>query len=135
MTMTNEALVAEAWRAREFAQATYSKFPVGAALLTKNGNIFWGANVESSSYGLSICAERVALFTALTAGHTTFERLAVAAQTPLQIFPCGACLQLLNDYAGDITVLLSKSPSEIIIKSLRELLPYPFGNRHFDSKS
>jgi len=133
--MTNESLAAEAWRAREFAQAIYSKFSVGAALLTKNGNIFWGANVESSSYGLSMCAERVALFSALTAGQTEFEKIAVAAETPLQIFPCGACLQLLHDYAGNIPILLSNSPSKIIVKPLQELLPYPFGNRHFDSKS
>lgn len=131
--MSNEELVAEAWRAREFAQARYSKFLVGAALMTSDGRIFNGANVESSSYGLSICAERVALCSALAEGHTEFERLAIAARSPHQIYPCGACLQLLSDYAAELLILLSRTPSEFTTKSLKELLPYPFGNRHLDS--
>ena len=131
--MTDEDLVAAAWRVRDSAQAKYSNFRVGAALLTDNGSVIIGANVESSSYGLSMCAERVALFAALAAGHTRFQRLAVAAETPLPLYPCGACLQLLNDYANGLVILLSRSPSEFTRKLLKELLPYPFGNRHFAS--
>lgn len=128
--MTDEELVAEAWRVRDLAQAKYSKFRVGAALLTDDGKVISGANVESSSYGLSICAERVALFSALAAGHSRFERLAVAAVSPLPPYPCGACLQLLNDYTDGLVILLSRSPSEVISKPLGELLPYPFQDNH-----
>ena len=131
--MTDEELVAVAWHARNFSQAKYSNFRVGAALLTDDGKVIRGANIESSSYGLSVCAERVALFSALSAGHTRFLRLAVAAETSLPLYPCGACLQLLNDYASGLVILLSRSPSEFTVKSIEELLPYPFGNRHFAS--
>jgi cytidine deaminase len=129
--MTDKELVAAAWRARDFAQATYSKFRVGAALLTDTGDVVTGANVESSSYGLSMCAERVALFSALASGQTRFTRLAVAAESPLPPYPCGACLQLLSDYADGLVILLSRSPSKFISKPLGEFLPYPFRDSHF----
>ncbi|MFH1011416.1 MAG: cytidine deaminase [bacterium] len=129
--MRDEDLVAAAWRARDFAQAGYSNFRVGAALLTADGHVVSGANVESSSYGLSMCAERAALFSALSAGHTRFARLAIAAESSIEPYPCGACLQLLSDYAGGIVILLSRTPSSFITKSLEELLPHPFGKNHF----
>lgn len=129
--MSDEELVAAAWRARDFARADYSKFRVGAALLTDNGDVTTGANVESSSYGLSVCAERVALCSALSAGQTQFVRLAIAAESPLPPYPCGACLQLLNDYADGLVILLSRSPSKFISKPLGEFLPYPFQDSHF----
>lgn len=129
--MGDEDLIAAAWQAREFAQAPYSNFRVGAALLTADGRLVRSANIESSSYGLSMCAERVALFSALSAGHTQFARLAIAAESSLEPYPCGACLQLLNDYASGIVILLSRTPSSFIMKSLEELLPYPFGKKHF----
>ena len=130
--MTDEELVAAAWSARDFARAAYSKFRVGAALLTENGEVISGSNVESSSYGLSICAERVALSSALTAGHKQFTRLAIAAEGPLEPYPCGACLQVLSDYAQGLVILLSRAPSRFVTKTLKELLPYPFGNKHLE---
>lgn len=130
--MTDEELVAAAWRARDFAQAPHSKFRVGAALLTENGEVIKGGNVESSSYGLSICAERVALFSALNAGHKRFTRLAIAAEGPLEPYPCGACLQLLSDYAQGLVIFLSRTPSKFTTKTLKELLPHPFGNKHLE---
>jgi cytidine deaminase len=129
--MTDEELVVAAWHARDFAQATYSKFRVGAALLTDTGEVITGANVESSSYGLSMCAERVALFSALAAGQSRFTHLAIAAESPLPPYPCGACLQLLNDYTDGLVILLSRTPSKFISKPLGEFLPYPFQDSHF----
>ncbi len=130
--MTDEDLVAAAWRARDFAQAPYSKFRVGAALLTENGEVIRSGNVESSSYGLSICAERVALFSALAAGHQQFTCLAIAAEGPLEPYPCGACLQILSDYTQGLVILLSRTPSKFTVKTLKELLPCPFGNKHLE---
>ena len=94
-------LVRAAARARKRAVAPYSKFHVGAALLTQSGEIITGANVESASFGLTCCAERVALFTALTGGHKDFVAVAVVARTRNGPMPCGACRQLLAEYAPD----------------------------------
>jgi cytidine deaminase len=124
--MTDQELVAAAWEAREHAAAPYSNYRVGAALLSDSGELFTGANVESSSYGLSICAERVALFKAVTADVRKFTRIAIAAEGKYTPVPCGACRQLLADYASGIEVLLSGSPNQYEKISLSELLPRPF---------
>src|ERR1700685_3510313 len=92
-------LVGAAVKARHGAVAPYSKFKVGAALLTQKGEIITGANVESASYGLTCCAERVALFKALTGGNRNFTAVAVVARMPGGAMPCGACRQLLAEYA------------------------------------
>ena len=96
---TKFELLAAAARAREQAVAPYSHFKVGAALLTRPGAVIGGANVESASYGLTCCAERVALFKALTEGHRDFTAVAVVAAVPGGAMPCGACRQLLAEYA------------------------------------
>ena len=121
-------LVQAAARARERAVAPYSKFNVGAALLTRNGQIITGANVESASYGLSCCAERVALFNSLTAGRRDFVALAVVARTPGGPMPCGACRQLLVEYASKAKVFVADSRALKIIRvfSVRQLLPTAF---------
>src|SRR5580692_10030649 len=98
-------LVMAAMKARERAVASYSKFKVGAALLTTGGEIIGGANVESASYGLTCCAERVALFKALTEGKTQFSAIAVVARVPGAAMPCGACRQLLAEYAPKAILL------------------------------
>src|SRR2546425_10001319 len=97
-------LVRAALKARQAAVAPYSKFKVGAALRTQKGEIVTGANVESASYGLTCCAERVALFSALTAGKRDFAAIAIVAQAPGGPMPCGACRQLLAEYAPRATV-------------------------------
>src|SRR2546423_8194897 len=102
-------LVLCAARARQRAIAPYSKFKVGAALLTNTGQIIIGANVESASYGLTCCAERVALFTALAQGENDFEAIAVVARTDRGPMPCGACRQLLAEYAPTARVLVADS--------------------------
>ncbi|NLP12520.1 cytidine deaminase [bacterium] len=107
------------------AQVAYSGFPVGAALLAKDGSIFTGCNIESSSYGLTLCAERVALAKALSEGVTEFKALAIATPNPPLCPPCGACRQLLWDYASNIKVILA-AEDEHQIFTLRELLPHAF---------
>src|SRR5437763_2936878 len=102
-------LMNAAAKAREGSVAPYSKFRVGAALLTKAGEIITGANVESASYGLTCCAERVALFSAVTSGKRDFVALAVVARASGGPMPCGACRQLLAEYAGAATVWVADS--------------------------
>ena len=121
-------LVAAAARARQGAVAPYSKFKVGAALLTKTGDIITGANVESASYGLTCCAERVALFRALTSGKKHFIAVAVVARAPGGPMPCGACRQLLAEYAPKAAVWVADSRALRSIKafSVKQLLPGAF---------
>jgi len=121
-------LIAAALTARERAVAPYSKFRVGAALLTAAGEIISGANVESVSYGLTCCAERVALFKALTEGKTNFKAVAVVAAGG--VTPCGACRQLLSEYAPNATVWIAdaEAPQQIREFSVRELLPAAFAS-------
>ena len=123
-----QRLVRAAARARERAVAPYSKFKVGAALLAKNGEIISGANVESASYGLTCCAERVALFNALTSGRENFVAVAVVARAPGGPMPCGACRQLLAEYAPGAKVLVADSRALNKIREfpVRELLPLAF---------
>jgi cytidine deaminase len=123
-----QRLVRAAARAREHAVAPYSKFKVGAALLAKGGEIISGANVESASYGLTCCAERVALFNALTSGRRKFIALAVVARAPGGPMPCGACRQLLAEYAPGAKVLVADSRALTKIREfpVRELLPLAF---------
>lgn len=121
-------LVAAALQARQRAVAPHSGFQVGAALLTAAGKIFTGANVESDSYGLTCCAERVALFKALTDGERAFTAIAVVAAAEAGPLPCGACRQLLAEYAPRATVWLadSRKPSRIRRFSIAQLLPKAF---------
>ena len=121
-------LVQAAAQARLGAVAPYSKFQVGAALLTRAGKIIGGANVESASYGLTCCAERVALFKALTAGERDFVAVAVVARWDRGPMPCGACRQLLAEYAGQATVLVADSADLRQARefTVRELLPEAF---------
>jgi cytidine deaminase len=121
-------LVAAAVQARQRAVAPYSGFKVGAALLTRKGEVITGANVESASYGLTCCAERVALFNALTGGRKDFVAVAVVARAPGGPMPCGACRQLLAEYAPNATVWVADSRALDAIRafSVRELLPAAF---------
>ena len=129
MAKTNkQELVRAAAKARKQAVAPYSKFKVGAALLTKTGEIIGGANVESASYGLTCCAERIALFKALTEGRKNFIAVAVVARCDGGPMPCGACRQLLAEYAPGAKVLVADSRALTTIRefSVRELLPSAF---------
>jgi cytidine deaminase len=123
-----EKLVRAAAEARQRAVAPYSRFKVGAALLTGNGEVITGANVESASYGLTCCAERVALFHALTSGRRDFIAVAIVARLPGGAMPCGACRQLLAEYAPNAAVWIADSAALKQIRefSVRELLPSAF---------
>lgn len=120
-------LIAAAALARKGAKARHSKFKVGAALLTGSGKIITGANVESDSYGLTCCAERVALFEAVTKGEKDFIAVAVVAPAALPT-PCGACRQLLSEYASHAAVFVADSRRLNAIRkfTVQELLPHPF---------
>jgi cytidine deaminase len=128
MKIDSQKLIRAAAKARAGAVAPYSRFKVGAALLTKFGEIIGGANVESASYGLTCCAERVALFKALTDGKKNFVAVAVVARAPGGPMPCGACRQLLAEYAPDARVWVadSRDLEQVREFSVRELLPKPF---------
>ena len=121
-------LIAAAAKAREAAVAPFSKFKVGAALLGRSGEIIGGANVESASYGLTCCAERVALFKALTSGSKEFVAIAIVARIKNGPMPCGACRQLLAEYAPDATVYTADSDdlSKIRKFTVKKLLPIAF---------
>ena len=127
-TISKTALVRAAAAARERAVAPYSKFLVGAALLTKRGEIITGANVESASYGLTCCAERVALFKALTEGKKEFVAVAVVARVKGGAMPCGACRQLLAEHAPKARVFVADSRRLKVIREFKvaELLPGAF---------
>jgi len=119
-------LIRAAAEARTRAHAPYSTFLVGAALETASGTVVTGCNVESASYGLTICAERVALTRAIADGHREFRRLVVTAVSADPTPPCGACRQLLWELAGDIDVILASPDGERVRYRLSQLLPVPF---------
>ena len=131
---TAEELVELARQVRERAHAPFSEFKVGAALETRDGRVFTGCNVENSSYGLSICAERVALFKAISEGVKEFARIAVIADTPSgkPVHPCGACRQVMSDLmGGEAEVVMANLRGEIETQRVKELLPAPFDRSFF----
>ena len=127
-----DRLVVAARQAREHAVAPFSRFRVGAAIETADGVIVTGCNIENATYGLTVCAERIAVFKALSEGHRRFRRLAVVADTEAQTPPCGACRQILWEFAGDIEVILANLTSVTGVWQLAALLPLPFDARLFE---
>ena len=125
----HRSLVDAARRARENAVARFSNFKVGAALETTDGVVITGCNVENATYGLTICAERVAMFKALSEGHRAFSRIAIVADTDDPTPPCGACRQILWEFAGDLEVVLANLTQEKGVHRLKDLLPLPFDAR------
>ncbi len=123
------ALIDAARRVRLNAQARFSGFKVGAALETESGVIVTGCNVENATYGLTVCAERVAVFKALSEGHTTFTRIVVAADATTPTPPCGACRQILWEFAGNVEVILANLTEETGRYRLGDLFPLPFDGR------
>lgn len=121
----DDALVKMALRARERAYAPYSGFAVGAALLTRSGKVFLGCNVENASYGLSLCAERVAIFKAVSEGHREFVALAVVADTEGPDTPCGACRQVMAEF-GDVRVIMANLRGQQTVRTSSQLLPDAF---------
>jgi cytidine deaminase len=122
-------LVEAALAARERAHAPFSNFKVGAALETATGDIITGCNVENATYGLTMCAERVAIFKAISDGHREFVRVAVVADTSAPTPPCGACRQIIWEFCGDIPVTLANLASVTSTLRMKDLLPLPFDKR------
>lgn len=120
-----QSLIQAAERAKHRAYAPYSRFRVGAALLARDGTVLTGCNVENSSYSLTICAERAAIFKAVADGHTKFSALAIASDDKSFLPPCGACRQVLSEFAPDITIILTTSHGRAKVTSLKKLFPMP----------
>ena len=124
--MEHYNLIKKALEARKFSIAPYSNFTVGAAVETDDGEIFQGCNIESSSFGLTICAERVALFKALSEGRKNIKAIAIASPKAFFCPPCGACRQVLWDFAKEASIILVTSKEEVKVLSLSDLLPNAF---------
>lgn len=123
--MKKEELIASAYNAMQKAYAPYSNFQVGAALLSTNGTIYTGCNIENGSYGATICAERTAIFKAISEGVTQFEAIAIVCSEARMAYPCGICLQVMSEFMPDGQVVLSDS-HVIEEYTVRELLPSAF---------
>ena len=121
--MSFEALLEQARATRDQAYAPYSRFAVGAALRSKNGRVFTGCNVENLSFGLTICAERNALFSAIAAGEREFDAIAIVAESKEPVTPCGACRQVLAEFAPSLPVCCSNLEGKTFISDLAQLLP------------
>ncbi|MCD9188797.1 MAG: cytidine deaminase [Pyrinomonadaceae bacterium] len=129
MENTKKELIEAAREVRTRAYAPYSKFKVGAALRTKNGKIYTGCNVESASYGLTVCAERVAIWKAVSEGEKEFTEIAVVADTQELTPPCGVCRQIIWEFCGDVPVIFANLKGNSEVVTMKELLP-----RAFDTK-
>lgn len=131
--MTDRALVDLAFTMLERSYVPYSRFPVGAALLCDDGTVFTGCNVENAAYGSTICAERTALVKAVSEGRQGgFERLAVVGKSADYCWPCGACRQMLYEFAPELVVLVGRGDGQYFKTTLRELLPHGFGPKSLD---
>jgi cytidine deaminase len=125
-----DALVEAAFTAWHNAHAPYSHFMVGAAIESDDGRVFGGCNIENATYGLTVCAERVALWKAMSEGARTFRRIAVIANTERLTPPCGACRQLLWEFCGDIEIVLSNLQDRTETMRLKDLLPRAFDDSY-----
>ena len=127
--MKDSDLIKAARQARRHAHAAFSTFKVGAALETADGTVVTGCNIENATYGLTMCAERVAMFKALSEGHRRFRRIAIVADTMAPTPPCGACRQILWEFGGDLEIMLANLRRETGRHQLSALLPIPFDAR------
>lgn len=131
--MDAKELMKMACKARQNAYAPYSHFAVGAALLTESGRVYTGCNIENASYGLTCCAERNAIFAAVGAGERRFKMLAVAADSPEPVAPCGACRQVIAEF-GIPLVVMGNLKEATKTMTAEELLPYGFGQESMNNK-
>lgn len=124
--MTYEELIQAAQNAMEYAYCPYSRFKVGAALLCKDGSVYTGCNIENATFGATNCAERTAVFKAVSDGHKDFEAIAIVSSGGEPTFPCGICRQVLAEFAPEIKAILKGADGKIAIFTLGELLPHSF---------
>lgn len=127
--MNYKSLVHKAVEAKANALPPYSNFHVGAALLTEDDKIYQGCNVENSTFSLTICAERTAIFKAISEGEKKFKAIAIASDSPDYITPCGACRQIIFDHCGEIDIICSNGKEEYKVFKTSELLPHAFGDK------
>jgi cytidine deaminase len=121
-----DSLIAAAKHARENAHAPFSNFKVGAGLRASSGKIYGGCNVENATYGLTVCAERIAIFKAISEGERKFDAIAVVTDTDSLTPPCGACRQLIWEFCGDVPVVMTNLQGKVEVVPMRELFPKPF---------
>lgn len=129
-----DELVRAATDARKNAYAPYSRFEVGAAVLTEDGRIFSGANVENASYGATMCAERSAIFSAISAGARRINAIAITADYPEPVAPCGICRQVLSEFGRGIKVLMTNTDGAKRVETIENLLPFAFELKKHDDK-
>ena len=123
--MAPEELIKKAISAQKRAVSPYSNYPVGAALLTADDSIILGCNIESKAYPTTLCAERVAIFSAISQGYSDFSAMALITQDGA--FPCGSCRQIIHEFAGNIPLYIAKDLNNYDTQTISDLLPYPFG--------
>lgn len=128
--MTREALKAKAMEMMDMAYCPYSHFPVGAALECADGTVFTGCNIENAAYSATICAERTAVFKAVSEGRRDFKRIVVAGRSDDYCVPCGECRQVLSEFAPDLEVICLNKNGEELALPLKALLPYGFDKSH-----
>lgn len=133
MSDERKKLIEIATKARENAMATFSDFRVGAALETASGKVFTGCNIENASYGLTVCAERVAIWKALSEGERDFAQICVVADTEELTPPCGACRQIIWEFCGDVPVTLANLHGASETAQMSELLPHAFGREFLEN--
>lgn len=126
MKATDRELIDTAKKMLDTAYAPYSKFHVGAALMDSQGNVFTGCNIENSSYGCACCAERTAVFKAVSEGSRSFEAIAIVSSAGGETFPCGICRQVLSEFSPEIRIILENERGELVTYKLQELLPHSF---------
>jgi len=126
--MTKRELINKAKEAKKFAYVPYSGFQVGAALQTKSGKVYTGCNIENSSYGASNCAERTAIFKAVSEGETEFESIAVVSSAEDVTYPCGICRQVMAEFMKDANIFFEDKDGNIIDSSVPEMMPFMFDN-------
>jgi len=127
-------LIEEATKAREKAYAPYSNFKVGSAVLTKSGKVFTGANIENASYGASVCAERVALFKAISEGETEIVEIAVVTSAEEPTMPCGICRQVLKEFSKNLKIYAANLEGKVIETTIDRLLPMAFTREDLENK-
>lgn len=131
--MNINSLLEEAKKIRESAYVPYSKFPVGAALITKSGNLYTGCNIENAAFPVTCCAERVAIFKAVADGETEFEEMAVVADTQRPVPPCGSCRQVMSEFFDqDMQIHLSNLDKDVKSIAMKDLLPFSFQSSDMD---
>lgn len=129
--MNYKKLIDKAAEAKKNAYPPYSGFHVGAALLTNDGEIYTGCNIENSTFGLTLCAERTAIFKAMSEGQRKFTAIAIVSDSSDFIYPCGACRQIIFDHCGEIDIICTNKNEEFKIHKTSELLPFAFGDKDF----